>query len=235
MNEVDDAKANACLFHIHTHSNIIQTGPHCLNRGGTLAQCGILTGFHEDIPWERNYDKPLSIHDQPMKPNLQGVYKEGAIIDIEVLVTTHHKGHFEFALCPIDPTATPMVIPTQECFAQNKLTFVSDELYGAPPDVNYPERAYISPASVVDYTEPIEGVQPVVGAKYKMKFQLPEGLSGNLVLLQWYYLTANSCKHEGYAEYDFPKEWGSDVQLYPGLPDCGEVPEDGNGVPEQVS
>ena len=69
-----------------------------------------------------------------------------------------------------------------------------------------------------------------------MKFQLPEGVAGDVVLLQWYYLTANSCKHEGYAEYPFPEEdWGTDVGLYPGLPDCGELPEDGNGVPEQVS
>lgn len=169
-----------------------------------------------------------------MQPNLQGVYRAGGTIEVEVLVTTHHKGHFEFAACPIDATQVPMVTATEECFKANKLVFISDESYGAPPDPNYPERAYIAPASKVDYVEPLEGVQPVVGAYYKMKFQLPEGLAGNLVLLQWYYLTANSCKHEGYADYDFPEEWGSDVSLYPGLPDCGEVPPDGNGVPEQV-
>ena len=55
------------------------------------------------------------------------------------------------------------------------------------------------------------------------------------MLLQWYYLTANSCKHDGYADFLFPEEWGEDVRLYPGLPDCGAVPPDGDGVPEQVS
>ena len=127
-----------------------------------------------------------------------------------------------------------MPIPTEECFARNKLKFISDEFYGAPPDPNYPERAYIAPASKVDYMMPLPGEQPVVGAYYKMKFQLPMGVAGNVVLLQWYYLTANSCKHEGYADYPFPEDWGTDVALYPGLPDCGEVPPDGNGVPEQV-
>jgi len=206
--------------------------PHCLNRGGNLAQCGILSGTHEGRPWERNYDKPLNIRDGPMPSNLQGVYREGSEIEVEVSVTTHHKGHFEFAVCPIDDTL-PMEVPTKECFERNKLTFLSDELYGAPVDTMHPERAYIAPASKVEWTAAVPGVHPVVGAYYKMKFQLPPGLAGNVVLLQWYYITANSCKHEGYAEYPFPEEWGSDVALYPGLPDCGEVPSDGNGVPEQ--
>ena len=100
-------------------------------------------------------------------------------------------------------------------------------------DEQYPERAYIAPASVVQYTQATEGVQPVVGAQYKMKFKLPEGVFGNVVLLQWYYLTANSCKHEGYANYTFPEEWGNEV-FDAGLPDCGDIPKDGNGVPEQV-
>ena len=155
---------------------------------------------------------------------------------MEVLVTTHHKGHFVFSLCPIEvKRGKAMPVPTKKCFKEHKLTFVSDELYGAPPDPNYPERAYIAPASKVDWLNGVPDEQPVVGALYKMKFQLPEGVAGEVVLLQWYYLTANSCKHEGYAEYPFPEEWGEDVALYPRLPDCEDIPPDGDGVPEQVS
>ena len=58
-------------------------------------------------------------------------------------------------------------------------------------------------------------------------------LTAAMVLLQWYYLTANSCKHVGYDTYEWPEEWGEDVKLYKRLPDCEEVPADGNGVPEQ--
>jgi hypothetical protein len=42
-----------------------------------------------------------------------------------------------------------------------------------------------------------------------------------------------SCKHEGYAEYPFPAAWGSDVNNYAQMEDCGDVPPDGAGVPEQ--
>ena len=102
--------------------------PHCLNRGGILAQCGISSGMTNGVPLLRNYDSPLNIEGNDMLPNIQGVYKEGSIITIDVLVTTHHKGHFEFAICPIHDNVAPMEIPTEECFSRNKLQFVSDEL-----------------------------------------------------------------------------------------------------------
>ena len=168
-----------------------------------------------------------------MKPNIQGTYTEGEMIEVEVMATTHHKGHFEFAICPIE-NKVPMEVPTQECFAKHKLKFIRDELYGAPQDVNYPERAYLAPAVKATWTNGENGEQPVVGAQYKLIFQLPYGVSGDVVLLQWYYLTANSCKHPGYELYPFPEAWGKDVLTYPALPDCEHVPEDGNGVPEQV-
>ena len=162
----------------------------------------------EEVRWERNYDRPLNVRSEPMSPNIQGEYQEGDEIEVEVFVTTHHKGHFEFSVCPISDSV-PMEAPTEECFAKNKLEFISDELYNAPIDTNYPHRAYIAPASKADWSQGVE----LYAASYKMKFRLPMGVSGDLVLLQWYYLTANSCKHEGYADYPFPEEWGFDVSL----------------------
>lgn len=195
--------------------------PHCLNRGGTLAQCGIAS----DV---RNYDLPLNVRSRPMSPNVQGEYGEGDVIDVEVLVSTHHKGHFEFSVCPISTDSMPMEVPTAECFATNKLIFVSDELYHAPIDVNYPERAYLIPASRAIFIQ-----EDFYGAQYKMKFKLPDGIYGDVVLLQWYYLTANSCKHVGYTDMVFPEAWGPDAKLYSEVPDCADIPDDGNGVPEQ--
>ena len=43
----------------------------------------------------------------------------------------------------------------------------------------------------------------------------------------------HSCKHEGYDSYPFPPEWGSDINNFAQMEDCGDVPLDGNGVPEQ--
>lgn len=45
-----------------------------------------------------------------------------------------------------------------------------------------------------------------------------------------YYLTANSCHHEGYLEYDWPDDWNIDATS---AGPCGDVSPDGTGVPEQ--
>lgn len=211
--------------------------PHCLNRGGVLAQCGLLTVLDATTGLEvtRNYDSPQNYKGQPMPPNIQATYTEGDIITVEVTVTTHHKGHFVFSACPTISTTSGLdnQAPTQECFDKHKLTLVKDELYNANIDRRFPERVYIAPASKLEWSNPGPDIQPVNGAPYKFKLQLPEGLYGEVVLLQWYYLTANSCKHVGYDTYEWPEEWGEDVKLYKRLPDCENVPEDGNGVPEQ--
>jgi hypothetical protein len=188
---------------------------------------------NEGESWIRNYDTPMNYNMEPMSSNVQATYVEGDIIDVEVLITTHHKGHFVFSACPIDDSME--VVPTAECFEKHKLTFVLDELYGANRDPNYPERVYLAPAGKIEWTHKGYDVkdQPVTGAPLKYKLQLPRGLIGDVVLLQWYYLTANSCKHEGYDKYQFPVSWGDDPKLYNTMEDCGEVPEDGNGVPEQ--
>ena len=65
-------------------------------------------------------------------------------------------------------------MPTQECFDANPLTFVEDvspNTIKAPkhPDPKYSDRAYIHPRPAVDFVH---------------KFQLPENLEGDLVLIQ---------------------------------------------------
>lgn len=187
-----------CMYFIH------RKGPHCLNRGGTRSQCGLLEGidWNQD-PWIRNYDAPLSLSGDRMPPVIQEIYTEGDVIEVEVMVTTHHKGHFVFSACPLVPLSddpshareewSPLRIPSAECFAAHPLKFVSDELYGAKPDPNHPERAYIAPAQIPTWGpgEGPNGQDGVVGALYKMQLELPKGLNGEVVLIQWYYLTAN--------------------------------------------
>jgi hypothetical protein len=98
------------------------------------------------------------------------------------------------------------------------MTFVSGQ--GANFDPNYPERAYIPLSS--GYWN------------YTYKFKFPDGLSGDLVLLQWHYVTANSCTPSGYKEYNWPSgnDWHMASNLIVGS--CGTLPLDGNGAPEQV-
>ena len=147
----------------------------------------------------RNYDAPLDYRGRRLPPAVQQTYVEGQIITVEVMVTTHHKGHFEFRACPLvaldepEQDVNPLPVPTKECFDSYPLKFVSDTLYGAPPDPKYPERAYIAPAQIPTWGpgEGPDGTDGVVGALYTLELELPKGLNGEVVLLQWYYLTAN--------------------------------------------
>ena len=205
--------------------------PHCLNRGGSLATCGMIDGDAA-----RNYDAPQNALGGRMPWLTQATYARGSQIVIDVALTAVHMGHFVFSACPLSSSTTTQQgggvegVPTQECFDRYKLTFVEDLIYGAAPDVNYPERAYVSPMGVptIDgYVLPdTTSSTAIMNLSYKM--QLPTELVGEHVLLQWYYLTANSCYHEGYLEYDWPEGWAK-----PASARCEGVSSDGNGIPEQ--
>lgn len=194
--------------------------PHCANRGGTVAQCGSI-GQH-------NYDRPRNVFGQVMETaHPQMRYRQGQEIEVDVVITAHHKGHFEYYACPISRQGQ---VPTEACFQSNPLTFVSDPLYGATKDANYPQRAYIPPLS---YSEIIyDTTLGIPGSLYRHRLKLPNALVGDLVLLQWHYLTANSCKYSGYDNYKFPDSWGN---MHSGLGLCGPLPADGNGIPGKLA
>ena len=124
---------------------------------------------------DRNYNNWSS--------GIVNTYSCGQQIDVEVELRAHHNGHFEVKACPISPGQTA----SQACFDSNRLRFVSGPRGG---DANYPYRAYFPP-----FTGPVYPGPPL---NYWYKFQLPQGLSGDLVLLQWHYVTSNSCFPPGY-------------------------------------
>lgn len=123
----------------------------------------------------QNYDLWTDITGNPMPWMSQGIYTEGQEIIIEAVLTTNHAGHFDVFACP-DGDAS-----TQDCFLNNPLTFVQDVLHGGPVDDHYPERAYVAPVT-----------------DFKFIYRLPVGLHGSKVMLQWRYVTANSCFPPGY-------------------------------------
>ena len=189
----------------------VETEPQSLNIGGTEARCGIVAG--------RNYDYPRNALNGNLVEVAQECYEEGAIINIESVLTAHHMGHFEVKACPI----TSGEVATQKCFDANPLKFISDDFYNAPADPLYPGRAYI-PRS--EYSTQKSSSNAYL---FRHQFKLPEGLKGELVLIQWYYLTGNSCLPVGYTEYGWPEGFNPGSQL----PACGPIPQDGRGVPEQ--
>lgn len=132
-------------------------------------------------------------------------------------MSQHHKGHFALKACAISHGE----VPTQACFDANPLTFIADELYGANVDPLYPERAYIPRTD-------FEGglVRDGSGYLFHHRFQLPANLEGDLVLIQWHYVTGNSCLDVGYNTYHWPSGF------YPGdLLICNQpLPEDGSVI-----
>jgi len=199
-----------------------ETCPHCLNRGGSLARCGLVGDA--SVGNVRNYDAPKNAVGGPMPIAVQANYTQGQVVTLDISLTAHHKGHFVFSACPISPGE----IPTQECFDGNRLTFVEDLLHGGNYDPNHPERAYVAPPGP-GYVLDVGSTDGVMDFSFRMR--LPPNVHGDLVLIQWYYLTANSCYHEGYRQYDWPSNWNMDNALSSML--CGEVSSDGTGVPEQ--
>ncbi|KAL7473904.1 hypothetical protein ACHAXS_014267 [Conticribra weissflogii] len=161
--------------------------PHNLVIGPT---CGAVDGS------ERNYDLPMSREEGVMMPlNVQAVYSHdeasgAAGVEVQVsLFGIDGGGHFEFHACPLTYPETP----TEECFERYPLAFVEDEYYGAVPDAQYPERAYVPYLGVFSSNgfsggwEPVrdEHVGPGGGEmmefKYRLRFPDEEALWTEMV------------------------------------------------------
>ena len=149
--------------------------PHCLNLNHGV--CGVSPDY--------DYDLWMDSSGQKMPWKSDSVYSAGDTIIVKTHLSTHHNGHMEIKGCPKGATST------QECFddPKNSLIFIKDLKFGMPADPRHPERGYYA------------GGQASGIADFEMEFQLPSDLVGEKVLLQWKYITANSCSPPGYKDY----------------------------------
>lgn len=146
-----------------------ETCPHCLNMKEAHKLCGIGNALTDYDDWKDSQGNPMAW-------TSQGVFEDGDLFTVESVLTTNHAGHMEMWLCDdVDN-------PTQECFESNPATLIEDVAHGGPVDSNYPERAYF--ASGEDH--------------FKFTYKLPDGLVGDKIMIQWRYITANSCFPPGY-------------------------------------
>ena len=105
-------------------------------------------------------------------PIIAATYAPGATIKIRIAIFAWHRGRFEFKLCK-DPARSL----TQACFDEHPLT---DPKTGSP---------FFFPSGADDQAPP--------NNEYIIEAKLPAGVSCSRCVLQWYWLSGNSCVPPG--------------------------------------
>eukprot|EP01066_Platyproteum_vivax_P006390 Platyproteum_vivax@DN2193_c0_g1_i1.p1 len=145
-----------------------------------------------DVDGTNFYNTPLKNYP------VQGVFLAGGEIEIEVILTAHHRGHFEFLLCDAEGLSDEEVL-NQECFNKYPLTRAYKVKDHSPIDTRYPDRFYVPPSCYKDRVDqsgvPVGPMPP--GHREVVTYNLPSKQSSRMVL-QWHYWTANTCLPIGY-------------------------------------
>lgn len=192
---------------------------HCLNVNTGV--CGKSpTREYENADWRDQNGSPMPWISQVggNAADQSADYVEGGNITIDSYLDTHHNGHMEIRACVIDDnSSTKCTLPSD--FEGNELEFLEDHSnheYNMPADPEYPERGMYSGGQG-------GGIQD-----FSFEYRLPIGIYGEKILLQWKYITANSCSPPGYDDYflkkhpDLPSEFwtaGLSVCTLPYPPD----------------
>lgn len=157
--------------------------PHCFNAGGPgktyeggatwpNSKHGVCGDPH-DLPKDHEAGGKFAT-----PPRIAAVYSQGQIITIRVKITAPHGGRFSFGLCPVPPGASPeqeRAVVTQKCFDATKLVNTDD---GS-------KFWWFGKRGVGEYT---------------MQFRLPDKITCDRCVLQWHYVTGNSCNIPGTPE-----------------------------------
>lgn len=205
--------------------------PHCANGGGKggvmKAAKGKWTPYeptNPKLPFRRDHGMcgdPISDtaprdHEAggkwgyPKSP-ITANYKTGQIVEFVVDVTTNHNGWFDFFIC--DATKCGGDI-SEKCFKDGHCHTLMREKTPAcesekskecaPVDEKYPGRWYI-PCRRGDHVG-----EHFMGGPF-MRYKLPPGFKSEHAVIQFYWVTANSCNPPGFIDYfkRYPmKVWG---------------------------
>eukprot|EP01134_Creolimax_fragrantissima_P002165 CFRG2165T1 len=145
----------------------------------------------------------------------------GQDYEFEVLVSTHHRGHYEFRVCDFKENGNQL---TQTCLNEHLLLRADGDDAVSSIDPDHPERYYLEPTCANPYD--IEGNGVLF---HHMKYHIPDSLQCEFCIVQWVYVTANSCNPPGYHERsNWPTTYGGCAGDGPGsgwwgttLSDCG--------------
>lgn len=144
---------------------------------------------------------------------IHATYEEGGQISVDLAIVAHHNGFMELFLCNVDNCGGEI---SAGCFRQNachRLNRAWDDSCEsrndwkcAPIDPKYPSRWYL-PCGKSGV--PGNGVD--IYGHGKIKYQLPQGLTCDHCVLQWYWVAANDCNPPGVVDFfksDRAPNWG---------------------------
>lgn len=137
-------------------------------------------------------------------------YKTGQTVEFVVDVTTNHNGWFDFFICDVTKCGGDI---NEKCFKNGHCHTLMREktavcesqksMECAPVDEKYPGRWYLPCRK--------KGFEHFMGGPY-MRYKLPKGFSSKHAVIQFYWVTANSCNPPGHLDYfkRYPmKAWGN--------------------------
>lgn len=168
--------------------------PHCLNGGGVdeVSQGGALQwprGLRtlSGDPASESSPRSFEAGGELYAGTIGGNYTQGSVVDFRVVLTTNHNGRFSFRICKVRGGYDEAVEMEAEqlnnqCLDQHVL--LQANVKGA----QMPGERYW-------YTLPEDAAKSV---EYQMFYELPQGLVCDGIdshcVLQWYWLTFNSCQ-----------------------------------------
>ncbi|CBN75518.1 EsV-1-166 [Ectocarpus siliculosus] len=136
-------------------------------------------------------------------------YAEGGILEVKIVVATYHWGHVEMFLCDADDLPDgPDSVVTQSCFNEYPLDRAEDDEFNSPIDPLNRGRFILDPPCRASETDQELLPGAFAGDVATARFQLPQGVTCERCVVQMVYYTGNSCKHQGYAEFN-PPSWPS--------------------------
>lgn len=151
-------------------------------------------------------------------------YTAGTAIELEVRITAHHLGFFEFELCD-----SPDV--SEDCFKRHQLrragcAGTDDEcrVTWKPATATELSSGTVAGGAVYPAGAPVFSGDHLFGANFKMEYELPTGVTCDHCVIRWHYYTTNSCSGPSSGAEEF---WNcADVAI---------VAPDGSAAPTAVA
>eukprot|EP00121_Abeoforma_whisleri_P000758 Awhi_evm1s671 len=200
--------------------------PHCLSAGGPGHISGLTPGGNYIWPETKKSSVRQGLCGNPADSDLvyqqpgpiSKTYQSGQIIDIQIQITAHHKGHFEFWLCD-------QAEVTFECLNKYHLVRAEDSTHPLSPiDSEFPERYYLEPSCAGDSPNNFDDENQAnlipKSQRITMKYKLPEGVTCDHCVLQWWWGSGNSCLIPDSRSFNYPQDT-CDSWTTGGITDCG--------------